>query len=227
MQGQHSVWSYHILPFPLSLLGRPVPISSYLTGNWNKEGSRFFSEVLSCSGLKIQHKEQCSIKTQAHEVEECRPSETLKVQRDTAPSNPLCVWSWRWDRMTSRGKALPHLNSCVTLMRLVPCVLRHWAHFTYHHWCRVSPALSSAGALPSWLKYCTSCLEAIGKAHGSFCASQLALYHARWHSKLADTEASSPPSSEFILGLSGLLQNLTQAHTVGPSLSFIVTLAGF
>lgn len=125
-------------------------------------------------------------------------------------------------------KALPHLNSRVTLTRLVPCVLRHWAHFTYHHWCRVSPALSSAGALPSWLKYCTSRLEAIRRAHGSFCVFQLALYHARWHSKRDDLEASSLPNSEFILGLSGLLQNLcVQAHTVGPSPSFRVTLVGF
>lgn len=43
---------------------------------------------------KDQHKEWCSIKTQAEEVEEHRSSETLKVQRDTALSNPLRVWSW-------------------------------------------------------------------------------------------------------------------------------------
>lgn len=55
MEGQHSVWRLHchILPSPIPRLrGCPIAIFGYLMGNWKKEGSRFFSEVLSCSGLK-------------------------------------------------------------------------------------------------------------------------------------------------------------------------------
>lgn len=44
-----------------------------------------------------------------------------------------------------------------------------------HHWCQASATLSSAGTLPSWLKYCTSCLNAIKKGTWQFLCISISL----------------------------------------------------
>ena len=135
----------HLFSLSLSRLRRHlIAIFSCLMGDWKKDGTKLFSEVLSCNRLRCSKdnsgwlaiKKKFFIKGGAasdhgpREVMEYPTLEILKAQLDTALRNLLYIWSCpavsrRWDQMTSRGKVLSHLNSSMVLMCLMTCVLRY------------------------------------------------------------------------------------------------------
>lgn len=131
----------HLFSLSLSRLRRyPIATSSYLRGDWEKDRTKLFSEVLSCnskgnSGWSAIKKKffvrgGAASEHGPREVMEYPSLEVLSAQLDTALRNLLCTWSCpavsrRWDQMTSRGKVLSHLNSSMILTCLMTCVLRY------------------------------------------------------------------------------------------------------
>lgn len=104
-----SLGEEHLFILSLSRLRRyPTAIFRYLMGDWKRDRTKFFSEVLSgnrwrcskgnsgCLAIKKKYFTRSGAASEhgPREVMEYPSLETLKAQLDTALSNLLYIWSW-------------------------------------------------------------------------------------------------------------------------------------